>query len=70
MAATVAMMKANGVRVIEDDPTHIMVHPKSTHGILMQLVEKEPDAPKATKQGQVPDTSGVEATTQAICRCL
>ena len=39
-----------------------MVHPRSTHGILMQLVEKEADAPKATKTGQVPDTSGVRFT--------
>ena len=40
LAKTVEQLKANGVRVIEDDPTHIMVHPKSTHGVLMQLVEK------------------------------
>ena len=43
LAATVEMMKSNGVRVIETDPTHIMVHPKSTHGILMQLVEMATD---------------------------
>jgi len=67
LAATVEMMKGNGVRVIEDDPTHIMVHPKSTHGILLQLVEKEPDAPKATKAGQVPDTSGVVGIVSYKC---
>ena len=27
LSATVAMMKKNGVRVIENDPAHIMVHP-------------------------------------------
>merc|ERR1719386_501000 len=59
LAATVKILKDNGVKVIEDDPTHIMIHPKSTHGVLMQLVEKAPDAPKSTKDGQVPDTSGV-----------
>ena len=63
LAATVEMMKGNGVRVIEDDPTHIMVHPKSTHGILMQLVEKEPDAPKAE------DLVGRETKACALPRC-
>jgi predicted nuclease with RNAse H fold len=67
LAATVEMMKSNGVRVIETDPTHIMVHPKSTHGILMQLVEKAPDAPRATKAGQVPDTSGVAGIVSYKC---
>jgi FtsP/CotA-like multicopper oxidase with cupredoxin domain len=57
LADTVRMMKSNGVEIFEFDPTHTMVHPKSTHGILMHLVEKEPDAPVATKAGQVPDTS-------------
>ncbi len=47
------MMKSNGVRVIEN-PTQTLVHPKSTHGILMQLVEKAPDAPTGTRAGQVP----------------
>lgn len=67
LPATVEMMKANGVRVIETDPTHIMVHPKSTHGILMQLVEKEAGAPRATKAGQVPDTSGVVGIVSYKC---
>lgn len=67
LKATVEMMKSNGVRVIEDDPTHIMVHPKSTHGILMQLVEKRPDATTATRAGQVPDTSGVTGIVSYKC---
>jgi catechol 2,3-dioxygenase-like lactoylglutathione lyase family enzyme len=67
LAATVDMMKANGVRIIETDPTHIMVHPKSTHGVLLQLVEKDPNAPRATKAGQVPDTSGVVGIVSYKC---
>ena len=65
LAKTVEQLKANGVRVIEDDPTHIMVHPKSTHGVLMQLVEKDPDAPEAIAAGQVPNSSsatGIESS--------
>jgi hypothetical protein len=49
LPATVQMLKANGVRVVTSDPTHIMVHPKSTHGVLMQLVEKSLDAPFRNK---------------------
>eukprot|EP01047_Picozoa_sp_COSAG01_P077701 COSAG01_NODE_14089_length_1497_cov_1.657368_2_plen_100_part_00 len=49
LPATVQMLQANGVRVVTSDPTHIMVHPKSTHGVLMQLVEKSPDAPFRNK---------------------
>jgi hypothetical protein len=44
-----------------------MVHPKSTHGVLMQLVEKPADAPRATKEGQVPDTSGVTGIVSYKC---
>ena len=60
LAATVKMMKDNGVRVIRDELSGMVkIHPKSTHGILMQLVEKSPNATKAIKpSGQVPDTSG------------
>jgi methylmalonyl-CoA/ethylmalonyl-CoA epimerase len=65
LAATVKMMKSNGVRVIEDR-SFIKVHPKSTHGILMQLVEKTPDATTANKAHQVPDTSGERSFTHSI----
>ena len=67
LAGTIAMMKENGVRVIEDDPTHIMVHPKSTHGVLMQLVEKPANASRRNKAGQVPDTSGVTGIVSFKC---
>eukprot|EP00935_MAST-01C_sp_MAST-1C-sp1_P000923 g923.t1 len=59
LAATVKMMKQNGVRILEDKNTGaVTVHPKSTHGVLMQLKEKEEGAPRAAKGGLVPDTSG------------
>eukprot|EP00747_Dinoflagellata_sp_TGD_P179604 gnl/TRDRNA2_/TRDRNA2_30658_c0_seq1.p1 gnl/TRDRNA2_/TRDRNA2_30658_c0~~gnl/TRDRNA2_/TRDRNA2_30658_c0_seq1.p1 ORF type:complete len:294 (-),score=65.68 gnl/TRDRNA2_/TRDRNA2_30658_c0_seq1:44-925(-) len=67
LAATVKEMKGNGVRVIEDDPARIMVHPQSTHGILMQLVEKPKSAPLANKAGQVPDKSGVTGIVSYKC---
>ena len=67
LAGTIAMMKENGVRVIEDDPTHIMVHPKSTHGVLMQLVEKPANASRRNKAAQVPDTSGVTGIVSFKC---
>merc|ERR1712125_1863 len=59
LTATIAMMKSNGVNIIDSDPNRIMIHPQSTHGVLMQLTEKPADAPRATKAGQVPDTSGL-----------
>lgn len=62
LAATVKTLKENGVKVIDNDPHQIMVHPKSTHGVLMQLVEKAPDASRATKTGNVPDTSGLHGS--------
>jgi len=67
LPATVAMMKGNGVHVFEADPAHTLVHPKSTHGVLMQLVEKPPGAPRRNKAGQVPDTSGVTGIVSYKC---
>merc|ERR1712037_523394 len=64
-------MKGNGVQLVEDDPAHIMVHPKSTHGVLMQLVEKAPNAPRATKAGQaVPDTSNAKGIVSYKCTVI
>merc|ERR1719221_1650848 len=44
-----------------------MVHPKSTHGILMQLTEKPAAATRADKAGQVPDTSNVTGIVSYKC---
>lgn len=62
LKATIEMMRANGVKVVER-AGQVLVHPSSTHGVLIQLKEKEGQvaATKATKAGQVPDTSGVKA---------
>merc|ERR1711957_1127754 len=60
-------MKANGVQVIDNDPEPPMVHPKSTHGVLMQLVEKSPNATQANRAGQVPDSSGVTGIVSYKC---
>lgn len=65
VAATVAMLKRNKVRVLDADPAHVMVHPSSTHGVLLQLVEKhrtraQLDAAAADTPGHVRDTSGLE----------
>lgn len=64
VAATVAMLKRNKVRVLDADPAHVMVHPSSTHGVLLQLVEKprtraQLDAAAADTPGHVRDTSGL-----------
>ena len=37
LAATCAAMKAAGVRLIGEGAPQVFVHPKSTHGILLQL---------------------------------
>lgn len=70
LAATVAQMKSNGVQVFEADPTHVMVHPKSTHGVLMQIVEKPANAPVADKAGNVPDTSGNKGSIVSYKCCV
>ncbi len=40
MAATVAELKETGARLIGEGGPQVFVHPKSTHGILLQLTEK------------------------------
>ena len=39
MAATVATLKEAGARLIGEGGPQVFVHPKSTHGILLQLTE-------------------------------
>jgi len=68
LPATVALMKSNGVKVIEGVQT--LVSPKSTHGILFQLVEKPASAPKRNKAGQVPDQSGVTGIVSYKCTVI
>lgn len=70
LAGTVEMMKKNGVRVMEDKHTGaVSIHPNSTHGILMQLVEKSEYTLKAGKGGQVQDLSGATGIVSFKC-CL
>jgi methylmalonyl-CoA epimerase len=40
LEATVASMKAAGVRLIGEGGPQVFVHPKSTHGLLLQLSKK------------------------------
>lgn len=40
LAATCEAMKAGGARLIGEGAPTVFVHPKSTHGILLQLSEK------------------------------
>ena len=40
LAATCAAMKEGGARLIGEGGPQVFVHPKSTHGILLQLSEK------------------------------
>ena len=39
LAATCAAMKAGGARLIGEGGPQVFVHPKSTHGVLLQLSE-------------------------------
>lgn len=41
LAATCEAMKAGGARLIGEGGPQVFVHPKSTHGILLQLGEKK-----------------------------
>ena len=41
LAATCDAMKAGGARLIGEGGPQVFVHPKSTHGILLQLGEKK-----------------------------
>ena len=41
LAATCEAMKAGGARLIGEGSPQVFVHPKSTHGILLQLGEKK-----------------------------
>ena len=41
LSATCEAMKAAGVRLIGEGAPQVFVHPKSTHGILLQLSEKK-----------------------------
>ena len=41
LAATCESMKAGGARLIGEGGPQVFVHPKSTHGILLQLGEKK-----------------------------
>ena len=41
LAATCEAMKANGARLIGEGGPQVFVHPKSTHGILLQMGEKK-----------------------------
>ena len=41
LAATVESMKANGVQLIGEGGPQVFVHPKSAHGVLLQLSEKK-----------------------------
>lgn len=41
LAATVAAMKAKGVKLIGEGGPQVFVHPKSAHGVLLQLSEKK-----------------------------
>ncbi len=41
LAATVAAMKDNGVQLIGEGGPQVFVHPKSAHGVLLQLSEKK-----------------------------
>lgn len=41
LAATCESMKAAGARLIGEGSPQVFVHPKSTHGILLQLGEKK-----------------------------
>eukprot|EP01046_Picozoa_sp_COSAG06_P014121 COSAG06_NODE_866_length_11869_cov_7.914019_6_plen_251_part_00 len=71
MAATVAAMKARGVRVLDADPSHVMLHPKSTNGVLIQLEERDrPDGPGftvATAAGNVPQQAGSTGIVSYKC---
>ena len=40
MAATVAALKETGARLIGEGGAQVFVHPKSAHGVLLQLTEK------------------------------
>jgi methylmalonyl-CoA/ethylmalonyl-CoA epimerase len=40
LAATVNELKANGVQLIGENGPVVFVHPKSAHGIMLQLVER------------------------------
>jgi len=61
LKATVEKMKSNGVRIVTNGLGQQLVHPKSSHGLLIQLVEKPENAKRRNKVGQVPDTSGKDA---------
>ena len=41
LAATCEAMKASGARLIGEGSPQVFVHPRSTHGILLQLGEKK-----------------------------
>ena len=56
--ATIKMMEKNGVRIVTNPIGQKLVHPKSTHGVLIQLVEKPKNALRRDEYGLVPETSG------------
>jgi len=41
LGATVESLKANGVQLIGEGGPQVFVHPKSAHGVLLQLSEKK-----------------------------
>ena len=41
LAATVEALKANDVQLIGEGGPQVFVHPKSAHGVLLQLTEKK-----------------------------
>ena len=51
LEATCEAYKAAGARLVGEGGPQVMVHPKSTHGILIQLKQKEP--PPAWGPGSV-----------------
>ena len=67
LCATAALLRRNGVRVDTERSrmpsrthavSHATVHPQSTHGVPIRLVEKVPGPARANAARQIMDTSG------------